>query len=189
MWHYSATSFQVDPLPDRLMVGLRFLVPSIGVRVPVRQQKIMHCVTVCSINGVNLKHMKKGYKASVEDVVHAQTNFRHVLYTGEKMQLVAMTIQPGDDIGEEVHEGHDQFFRIEHGNAKVMIDETTYEATAGDLIIVPSGANHNVTNLSDSETLVLYTIYTPPEHEEGTTHATKAEAEADDEHFDGRTTE
>lgn len=133
--------------------------------------------------------MKKGYKGSVAEVVHGQTSFRHVLYTGEKMQLVAMTLQAGEDIGEEVHEGHDQFFRIESGSGKVLVDETTYDVSGGDLVIVPSGANHNVTNTSDTETLSLYTIYTPPEHEEGTTHSTKAEAEADDEHFDGKTTE
>lgn len=133
--------------------------------------------------------MKKGYKGSVQEVVHGQTNFRHVLYTGEKMQLVAMTLKPGEDIGEEVHEGHDQFFRIESGTGRALIDETTYALTAGDLVIVPSGANHNVINVSDSEDLTLYTIYTPPEHEDGTTHATKEEAEADDEHFDGKTTE
>ncbi len=133
--------------------------------------------------------MKQGFKAGVVQAVHAQTNFRHVLYTGSYMQLVAMTLPAGTDIGEEVHEGHDQFFRIESGQGQVLIDETTYEVTAGDLIIVPSGANHNVTNTSEDDALVLYTIYAPPEHAEGTTHPTKAEAEADDEHFDGRTTE
>lgn len=133
--------------------------------------------------------MKKGYKASVDEVVHGKNDFRHVLYTGEKMQLVAMTLQVGEEIGAEIHEGHDQFFRIEKGNGEVMIDETTYTVAAGDLVIVPSGANHNVTNTSDTDVLELYTIYTPPEHEEGTVHATKAEAEAADEHFDGKTTE
>ena len=105
------------------------------------------------------------------------------------MQLVAMTLKPGEDIGEEIHEGHDQFFRIESGTGKVLIDETTYDVVAGDLVIVPSGANHNVMNVSDSAELALYTIYTPPEHEDGITHVTKEEAEADDEHFDGKTTE
>lgn len=133
--------------------------------------------------------MKKGYKGSVAEAVIGNTDFRHVLYTGEKMQLVAMTLQPGTDIGEEIHEGHDQFFRVESGSGQVLIDETTYDVRAGDLIIVPSGANHNVTNTSDDTVLELYTIYTPPEHEDGTVHATKAEAEADDEHFDGKTTE
>ena len=133
--------------------------------------------------------MKKGYKGSVEEAVHGKTDFRHVLYTGEKMQLVAMTIPPNDDIGEEIHEGHDQFFRIESGTGRVLIDETTYAVSGGDLVIVPSGSNHNVVNVSDTDVLELYTIYTPPEHEDGTTHATKEEAEADDEHFDGKTTE
>ena len=133
--------------------------------------------------------MKKGYKGSVGDEVVGNTNFRQVLYTGEKMQLVAMTLKPGEDIGAEIHEGHDQFFRIENGQAEVMVDETTYSVKGGDLVIIPSGANHNVTNTSDSEVLELYTIYTPPEHEEGVVHATKEIAEADDEHFDGKTTE
>ena len=133
--------------------------------------------------------MKKGYKGSVSEEVIGKTNFRNVLYTGEKMQLVAMTLQPGDDIGAEIHEGHDQFFRIENGQAEVMIDETTYSVVGGDLIIIPSGANHNVTNTSETDVLEMYTIYTPPEHAEGTTHATKEIAEADDEHFDGTTTE
>jgi mannose-6-phosphate isomerase-like protein (cupin superfamily) len=100
-----------------------------------------------------------------------------------------MTLQPGEDIGAEVHEGHDQFFRIESGQAEVMIDETTYEAKAGAMVIVPSGANHNVTNSSETDVLEMYTIYTPPEHADKVLHATKAEAEADDEHFDGTTTE
>jgi mannose-6-phosphate isomerase-like protein (cupin superfamily) len=133
--------------------------------------------------------MKKGYKGSVTEAVIGNLNFRKVLYTGEKMQLVAMTLQPGTDIGEEVHEGHDQFFRIESGAGQVLIDETTYDVRAGDLVIVPSGANHNVTNTTEDTVLELYTIYTPPEHADGIVHATKEEAEADDEHFDGATTE
>jgi mannose-6-phosphate isomerase-like protein (cupin superfamily) len=133
--------------------------------------------------------MKKGFKGSVAESVIGNTNFRQVLYTGEKMQLVAMTLQPGVDIGEEVHEGHDQFFRVESGSGQVLIDETTYDVRAGDLIIVPSGANHNVTNTTEDTVLELYTIYTPPEHADGTVHTTKEEAEADDEHFDGTTTE
>jgi len=133
--------------------------------------------------------MKKGYKGSVQNEVIGKTDFRRVLYTGEKMQLVAMTLKPGEDIGAEVHEGHDQFFRIENGQAEVMIDETVYAVTGGDLVIIPSGANHNVTNTSQSDVLELYTIYTPPEHAEGTVHVTKETAEVDDEHFDGVTTE
>lgn len=133
--------------------------------------------------------MKKGYKASVSEVVLGKTDFRKVLYTGEKMQLVAMAIQPGEDIGEEIHEGHDQFFRFENGVGLVLIDETEYQVQGGDVVIIPSGANHNVTNTSETEVLELYTIYTPPEHRHDITHVTKAEAEADDEHFDGTTSE
>jgi len=133
--------------------------------------------------------MKKGYKGSVSESVIGNTNFRQVLYTGEKMQLVAMTLKPGEEIGTEIHEGHNQFFRIESGQGEVMIDESTYSVVGGDLVIVPSGANHNVTNTSESDALELYTIYTPPEHAEGTVHTTKEEADGDDEHFDGVTTE
>lgn len=133
--------------------------------------------------------MKKGYKAAVADVVQGKTDFRNVLYTGEMMQLVAMTLKPGEEIGEEVHEGHDQFFRFENGTGQVVIDETTYDVVDDDMVIVPSGAKHNVINTSETEPLELYTIYTPPEHRHDVTHATKAEAEADDEHFDGQTTE
>lgn len=133
--------------------------------------------------------MKKGYYGDIETLTMENEDFRRVLYTGQHMQLVLMTLQPGEDIGAEVHEGHDQFFRFEAGTGKVMIDESEYEVGDGDSVIVPSGAKHNVTNTSDTEVLKLYTIYTPPEHEEGTVHATKAEAEADDEHFDGKTTE
>ncbi|MCA9354586.1 MAG: cupin domain-containing protein [Candidatus Kaiserbacteria bacterium] len=131
--------------------------------------------------------MKKGYFGNIEDLTTENTNFRKVLYTGEKMQLVLMTLQPGEEIGAEVHDGHDQFFRFEEGVGKVIVNESEYEVGDGDSVIVPSGANHNVINTSDSELLKLYTIYTPPEHKEGTLHATKVEAV--EEHFDGTTTE
>jgi mannose-6-phosphate isomerase-like protein (cupin superfamily) len=133
--------------------------------------------------------MKKGYKGSINLEVTGKTDFRRVLYTGEKMQLVAMTLQPGEDIGAEVHEGHDQFFQISSGVGEALVGETTYELSAGDMVIVPSGAHHNITNTSDTEVMELYTIYAPPEHADGTTHATKAIADEDDEHFDGKTTE
>lgn len=132
--------------------------------------------------------MKKGYFGNIEKLTVDNEKFREVLYTGEHLQLVLMTLQPGEEIGAEVHEGHDQFFRFESGTGKVVIDETEYEVADGDAVIVPSGANHNVINTGE-EPLTLYTIYAPPEHEGGTVHVTKAEAEADDEHFDGKTTE
>lgn len=133
--------------------------------------------------------MKKGYFGDIETLTMENEDFRRVLYTGQHIQLVLMTLQPGEEIGAEVHEGHDQFFRFEAGQGKVIIDESEYEVGDGDSVIVPSGAHHNVLNVSDSEPLKLYTLYAPPEHEDGTVHSTKAEAEADDEHFDGKTTE
>jgi mannose-6-phosphate isomerase-like protein (cupin superfamily) len=133
--------------------------------------------------------MKKGYKGSIGEVVAGNTNFRKVLYTGAHLQLVAMTLPANEDIGAEDHEGHDQFFHFVSGTGEVLVGETTYQVTAGDVVIVPSGVWHNVTNTSDSEVLELYTTYSPPEHADKVVHATKAEAEADDEHFAGATTE
>lgn len=126
-----------------------------------------------------------GYHAPIEKETLENENFRKVLFTGPNMQLVLMTLQPGEDIGMEVHEGHDQFFRFEAGVGKVIIDDSEYEVKDGDAVIVPAGAQHNVINTSETETLKLYTIYTPPEHADGTIHATKADAMADDEHYEG----
>ena len=131
--------------------------------------------------------MKKGYKINIETETVANTDFRRVLYTGEKSQLVLMTLQPGEEIGLEVHEENDQFFRFESGTGKVVINEETYEVGDGDAVVVPAGAQHNVVNLSDSETLNLYTLYSPAHHEDQTVHTTKADETH--EHFDGKTTE
>jgi len=117
-----------------------------------------------------------GYYGPIEKDTLENENFRKVLFTGPNMQLVLMTLQPGEDIGMETHEGHDQFFRFEAGMGKVVIDSTEYAVKDGDVAIVPSGAEHNVINVSETETLKLYTIYTPPEHADGTIHTTKAEA-------------
>jgi mannose-6-phosphate isomerase-like protein (cupin superfamily) len=111
-----------------------------------------------------------------------------VLYTGHNLQLVLMTLQPGEEIGEEVHDDRDQFFRIEAGAGEVWIDGARNRVEAGDAVIVPQGARHNVRCVG-SEPLKLYTIYGPPEHVDGTVHRTKADAEASHEHFDGKTTE
>jgi mannose-6-phosphate isomerase-like protein (cupin superfamily) len=112
-----------------------------------------------------------------------------VLYTGKYSQLVLMTLKPGEEIGEEVHKTVDQFFRFEKGQGTVSIDETRYKVTDGDAVIVPAGAKHNVVNTSKRETLKLYTIYSPPEHQDGTVRKTKADALAKPEEFDGKTTE
>lgn len=117
----------------------------------------------------------QGYIDNIEKITLENTNFRKVLYTGRKSQLVVMCLKPGEDIGAEIHDGHDQFFRIEQGKAKVIINDTEKIIENDWAAIVPSGANHNVINVGD-EDLKLYTIYSPAEHPEGTIHATKEEA-------------
>jgi mannose-6-phosphate isomerase-like protein (cupin superfamily) len=133
--------------------------------------------------------MKKGYKVNIETETTANTNFRRVLYTGHNTQLVLMSIAPGSEIGSEVHPDNDQFFRFEAGHGRVTIDETVYEVGDGDVVIVPAGSEHNVENVSDSESLQLYTLYSPPHHKDGIVRATKEEAEANEADFDGVTTE
>lgn len=130
----------------------------------------------------------KGFVDDIEERTEKNADFRHVLYTGRNMQLVLMALKPGEEIGEEVHEDRDQFFRIEKGKGEVWIDgvRTKIEGDTG--IIVPAGARHNVKNTGDKP-LQLYTIYAPPEHRDGTVEATKADAQASKEHFDGKTTE
>lgn len=130
----------------------------------------------------------KGFAENIERLTEENDNFRQVLYTGQNIQLVLMAIQPGDDIGEEIHEDRDQFFRFEDGQGEVWIDGIANKVAPDDGVIVPAGARHNVVN-TGSEPLRLYTIYGPPEHLDGTVHRTKADAEASHEHFDGRTTE
>lgn len=128
----------------------------------------------------------KGYVDNIEKATLENTDFRRVLYTGKHLQLVLMVLQPGEDIGEEVHAGHDQFFRIESGSGEVLIDGQTRAVADDDAVIVPAGARHNVTN-TGTQALKLYTLYGPPEHRDGVVHATKADAS--EEHFDGVTTE
>ena len=128
----------------------------------------------------------KGFVENIEQLTLDNTDFRRVLYTGKHLQLVLMTLQPGDDIGEEVHDGHDQFFRIESGKGEVLIDGTRHPVQDDDAVIVPAGARHNVTNTGDAP-LKLYTLYAPPEHKDGVIHPTKADAS--EEHFEGVTTE
>jgi mannose-6-phosphate isomerase-like protein (cupin superfamily) len=111
-----------------------------------------------------------------------------VLYTGKQLQLVLMAIAPGDEIGEEVHADRDQFFRIEKGKGEVWIDGQRTKIESDSAILVPAGARHNVKN-TGGELLKLYTLYGPPEHADGTVHATRADAMASEEHFAGQTTE
>ena len=130
----------------------------------------------------------KGFVDNIEKLTEENDLFRKVLYTGRNLQLVLMAIQPGEEIGEEVHDDRDQFFRIEAGSGEVWIDGVCHPVKADDGIVVPQGASHNVI-ATGTEPLRLYTIYGPPEHIDGTIHKTCAEANAAHEHFDGRTTE
>lgn len=130
----------------------------------------------------------KGFVEDIEELTEENTDFRRVLYTGKHLQLVLMALRPGEEIGEEVHEDHDQFFRVEKGKGEVWIDGARTRIKSDDAIIVPAGAKHNVINTGD-KSLKLYTIYGPPDHKDGVVHKTKAEAAAAEEHFDGTTTE
>lgn len=130
----------------------------------------------------------KGYVINIDEATLANANFRRVLYTAKFSQLVLMSLAPGEEIGEEVHDG-DQFFRFEKGQGTVIVDGVVYHVKDGFTAVVPAGARHNVINTSFSEPLKLYTVYSPPHHKDATVHATKAEAEGDNEHFDGQTSE
>ncbi|QPQ54122.1 cupin domain-containing protein [Allosphingosinicella flava] len=132
----------------------------------------------------------KGYCDDIEKVTLDNEDFRRVLYTGQHLQLVLMTLQPGEEIGEEVHEDRDQFFRIEEGSGEVRIDGVANKVEDDFAVIVPAGARHNVVNTGD-EPLKLYTLYGPPEHRDGTVHKDKDQAKRDhdNDHWDGETTE
>lgn len=117
-----------------------------------------------------------GYIDNIEEKTQENSNFRQVLYTGKHMQLVVMSLKPGEDIGEEVHDTVDQFFRIEEGEAKFIIDGVESLVKEDMIAIVPAGSLHNVINNSSTDDLKLYTIYSPANHPEGTIHATKEEA-------------
>ncbi|MCE7032130.1 cupin domain-containing protein [Lysobacter sp. GX 14042] len=130
----------------------------------------------------------KGFVDDIEKLTTGNDDFRRVVYTGKHMQLVLMTLKPGEEIGAEVHEGHDQFLRFEEGEGEVVIDGTTHRVEDDFAVIVPAGARHNVLNTGDSP-LKLYTLYGPPEHRLDVVHPDKPAAESEEEHFDGRTTE
>ncbi|MDO8436018.1 MAG: cupin domain-containing protein [bacterium] len=130
----------------------------------------------------------KGYVVNINQITKENENFRKVLYTAKNSQLVLMALKPGEEIGEEVHT-LDQFFRIEEGEGKIVLDGVEYEIRDDFAIVVPAGAKHNIINTSTDRMMKLYTIYSPPNHRDGVMHQTKETAEADDETFDGITTE
>lgn len=131
----------------------------------------------------------KGFSTDIEQETLANENFRKVLYTGKHSQLVLMSLRPKEEIGSEVHQDNDQFFRFEKGQGKCVIDGNKYELSDGVAVVVPAGAEHNIINTSETEPLKLYTIYSPAHHQDGVVRATKEEAEANSPEFDGKTTE
>jgi mannose-6-phosphate isomerase-like protein (cupin superfamily) len=131
----------------------------------------------------------KGFSADIEKSTLENDKFRKVLYTGKHCQLVLMCLKPKEEIGMEVHEENDQFFRFEEGEGKCVIDGHEYALKDGSAIIVPAGARHNIINTSATGNLKLYTIYSPAHHKDGIVRSTKAEAEANEAEFDGVTTE
>lgn len=153
-----------------MLFGLIFFVPLLGVAMARGEGNM------------------KGWVSDIEKHTIENGDFRRVLYTGKNLQLVLMAIPPGGEIGEEVHDDGDQFFRVESGKGEVLIDGRTTPIEDDFAVVVPAGARHNVRN-TGKEPLKLYTVYGPPEHVDGTVHRTKAEADASHEHFDGRTTE
>ncbi len=129
----------------------------------------------------------KGYVQDIDSAAVRNDAFRQVLYTAKNCQLVVMALKPKEEIGAEVHK-LDQFFRVEAGTGEAVLDGVHTPLSAGFAALVPAGTNHNIIN-TGSVPLKLYTIYAPPNHRDGVVHRTRADAEADNEHFDGKTTE
>jgi len=129
----------------------------------------------------------KGYVQNIESISVKNENFRQVLYTAKNCQLVIMALNPKEEIGMEVHE-LDQFFRVEEGIGEAVLDGIHKMISAGFAVLVPAGTNHNIINTGTTP-MKLYTLYSPPNHRDGVIHKTRAEAEKDDEQFDGKTTE
>jgi mannose-6-phosphate isomerase-like protein (cupin superfamily) len=129
----------------------------------------------------------KGFVQDIESLAVKNDAFRRVLYTAKRCQLVVMALKPGEEIGAEVHK-LDQFFRVEAGTGEAVLDGVRTAIRAGFALVIPAGANHNIINTGNAP-LKLYTLYAPPNHRDGVVHLTRAEAESDNEHFDGKITE
>jgi len=129
----------------------------------------------------------KGFVQNIEDIVNKNREFRKVLYTAANIQLVVMSLNPKEEIGVELHE-LDQFFRVEEGTGEALLEGLRTEISAGFAVLVPAGTKHNIIN-TGKVPLKLYTLYAPPNHRDGVVHRTRADAEKDTEHFDGKTTE
>jgi mannose-6-phosphate isomerase-like protein (cupin superfamily) len=131
----------------------------------------------------------KGYVANIGQETEENNNFRKVLYTAKHSQLVVMSLRPKEDIGEEVHDAIDQFIRIESGVGKAVLDGVEHNIESEYAVVIPAGTKHNVINTSEDREMKLYTLYSPPEHQDGVIRLSKKEAMASEEHFDGKTTE
>lgn len=129
-----------------------------------------------------------GYVINIEKAAQENGDFRKVLYTAKNSQLVVMNLKPKEDIGEEVH-NLDQFIRIEKGLGKAILNGVEHPIGDGSAVVIPAGTKHNIINTSEDGDMKIYTIYSPANHRDGVVHATKEEAEKDEEHFDGKTTE
>jgi mannose-6-phosphate isomerase-like protein (cupin superfamily) len=129
----------------------------------------------------------KGFVKDIEGLAIENNEFRRVLYTAQNCQLVVMALKPKEEIGMEIHQ-LDQFFRVEEGAGEAVLDGVRTAIRAGYAVVVPAGTNHNIINTGTAP-MKLYTLYAPPNHRDATVHHTRDEAEADDEHFDGKTTE
>lgn len=126
-----------------------------------------------------------GYSIDIEQKTIENANFREVLYTAANLQVVVMSLKPGEEIGMETHEKGDQFFRVEAGLGQAILDGEVTELSDGVIVVIPEGTEHNIVNTSADHDLKVYTIYSPPEHRDGVVHKTKAEADADEEHYEG----
>ena len=133
--------------------------------------------------------MVKGFKTALEKETDVNTDFRKVLYTSKHLQLVLMSLEVGEEIGEEIHLENDQFFRFESGIGRCSVNETEYFVKDGDVLIVPAGAKHNILNASSTDQLKLYTIYAPPHHKNGIVRHSKQDATERETLFNGETTE
>lgn len=129
----------------------------------------------------------KGFVQNIEDIVNKNREFRRVLYTAGNVQLVVMSLNPKEEIGMELHQ-LDQFFRVEEGTGEALLEGVRTSINAGFAVLVPAGTKHNIINTGNVP-LKLYTLYTPPNHRDGVVHHTRVDAEKDNEHFDGKTTE
>lgn len=130
----------------------------------------------------------KGYVINIEKAAKDNNNFREVLYTARYSQLVVMSLRPGEEIGEEIHD-LDQFLRVEQGEGKAILNGAEHSLEDGSAVVVPAGTKHNIINTSQDKSMKLYTIYSPPNHRDGVVHSTKEKAISDNEYFDGKTTE